>query len=218
MKKIAIIHTTPATIQNLTELANEMMPEISVMNVLDDSILPDMMQGREVKCVEERWITYARMAELSGADAVLSACSTVGEIAERADSILSIPVFRIDEAMAAEAVESGGRICVYATVNSTLIPTVNLIRRKAGEMGKMCQIEAELVQGAYDALKNGDKAEHDRRILECVTAGLERADVTVLAQASMAGALTVLEMDKQKRVLTSPRSGIMYLKHKLYQE
>ena len=207
MKKIGIIHTTPATIASLNALVKEKIPDTEVVNILDDSILGDMRENHDVEFVRKRWISYAETLEKLGVDAVLSACSTVGSFAEEADRVLSIPVYRIDEAMCEKAVESGRTISVFATLQSTLTPTVNLVRRKAKEAGKDVMVQTFLVEGAYSALMEGNKELHDRRISEEVGAVIDRSDVVVLAQASMASAVRA-EGDAAKKILTSPVLGI----------
>lgn len=211
-KKLAIIHTTPATIQSLTELAKELFPEVELIHMLDDSMLHDMVAKRSTDKVEQRWLTYADMAVLAGADVVLSACSTVGEFAEKADQALDIPVLRIDDAMAAQAVDTGKKIAVFATLQSTLDPTVSLIRRKAAQKGCDCEVTTNLVEGAYEQLMAGNKDEHNRRIKDAVADVIDSVDVVVLAQASMAGALAELSEEAMKKVLTSPRSGMTAVK------
>ena len=55
-KTVGIIHTTPATIASLTALAGEVLgSSVKVVNILDDSILPDMMAEHEVEFVRRRW-------------------------------------------------------------------------------------------------------------------------------------------------------------------
>lgn len=212
MKKLMIIHTTPATIQSLTNLVSQEMPGVEAVNILDDSILKDMVSGRNVELVEKRWITYASMWQAIGADAVLSACSTVGEFAEKADRQFPVPVLRIDEAMAEEAVKAGSKISVFATLRSTLDPTVDLIRRKAQAAGKSCTVTTNLVEGAYDQLMAGNRDEHNRRIREQVASQIADTDVVVLAQASMAGALEGFEERQMSKILTSPLSGIRHVR------
>lgn len=207
MKKIGIIHTTPATIASLNALVKEKIPDTEVVNILDDSILGDMRENHDVEFVRKRWISYAETLEKLGVDAVLSACSTVGSFAEEADRVLSVPVYRIDEAMCEKAVESGRTISVFATLQSTLTPTVDLVRRKAKEAGKDVMVQTFLVEGAYSALMEGNKELHDRRISEEVGAVIDRSDVVVLAQASMASAVRA-EGDAAKKILTSPVLGI----------
>lgn len=211
MKKIGVIHTTPATISSLGALIKEIIGDVEIINFLDDSILGDMREKHNVDFVKERWISYAKVMEQLGADAVLSACSTVGAFAEEADRILDIPVYRIDDAMCAAAVEKGTTISIYATLYSTLEPTADLIRRKADKAGKQVTINTVLVEGAYAALMEGHKEVHDAKIKEAVGQYLATSDIVVLAQASMASAVD-MPGEEAKKILTSPRLGIEKLK------
>lgn len=214
MKTVGIIHTTPATIASLGALAQEILRDVHIVNILDDSILADMRDGHNVEFVRERWISYASTLEKLGVSAVLSACSTVGDFAEEADRMLSVPVYRIDEAMAEEAVARGGNIAVFATLRSTLDPTVRLIQRKAKESGAQVQVETVLVEGAYEALMGGDKNAHDQKIADAVAKRLDTCNAIVLAQASMASAVSSLK-DAGDKVLTSPRLGMLRLQKEL---
>ncbi len=67
MKKIGLIHTTPATVASLTDLVKEIIEDAEVINILDDSILPDMKEGGHEEAVRSRWICYARILEEQGA-------------------------------------------------------------------------------------------------------------------------------------------------------
>ena len=214
MKKIGIIHTTPATIESLSRLVKELIRDTEVVNLLDDSILGDMRECHEVEYVRERWIGYAGNLERLGVDVVLSACSTVGEFAEEANELLAVPVYRIDEAMAEKAVGEGTVISVFATLNSTLEPTVRLVRRKAREAGKDVTIHTVLVDDAYEALIQGNREAHDAKIKEAVKEYLDRSDRILLAQASMASAIADMKEGAGK-VLTSPVLGIEKLRDDL---
>lgn len=216
-KTIGMIHTTPATIADLTALAKEVLGDennVSIINILDDSILSDMIEGRDVEFVRQRWISYAQNLEKLGVNAILSACSTVGEFAEEADRCLKIPVWRIDEAMAEKAVEMGTVVSVLATLHSTLNPTVRLVEKKAKAAGREMKINTVLVDAAYDALMKGDKETHDFKIREAVNACFEESDVILLAQASMATAISDVCEGKEK-ILTSPRLGMEKMKKDL---
>lgn len=213
--RIAVIHTTPATIASLGELIRKEIPGAEVFNLLDDSILPDMNVGRGVDKVRLRWLEYARIAQENGAQAILSACSTVGEFAEEANEMLDVPVYRIDEAMARKAVQRGGTICVFATLSSTLEPTARLLQRLAKEQAASCQIHSVLVEGAYAALAAGGRALHDQKIADALAQKGAEADTIVLAQASMASAADGLDEQLRQKVLTSPLLGIQKLRNDL---
>jgi Asp/Glu/hydantoin racemase len=113
-----------------------------------------------------------------------------------------VPLVRIDEAMADEAVRIGSRIGVVATLASTLEPTAQLIERK----GDGITVTAHLCEGAFEALSAGDRDRHDELVREGLRAVLAGNDVVVLAQASMARVVdTLAEDERSVPILSSPR-------------
>ncbi len=215
MKKIAIIHTTKATVDSLNKLIKENISDVEVINILDDSILNDMINNVNIDFVKERWISYATTASKLNVQAILSACSTVGEFAEEANELLNIPVYRIDDAMATVAVNSGSKILVMATLNTTLVPTIELIKKKSKLLKKEIEINTELVKEAYDLLINGNAEEHNKKIYESVLSQINHYDVIVLAQASMANAIVDIDQKNKSKILTSPVLGVQQLKSNL---
>ena len=208
-RTLALLHTTAVTVPAMKELAAEHLPGVRVINLLDDSLLQDVIAaGGVTPAVEERLRAYLDQAAAAGADGVLCCCSSVGEAAERLGADAPIPVWRIDAPMSAEAVRQGARVGVIATVRTTLEPTANLIRRQARDAGRAVEVEAVLVEGAFAALQAGRAAEHDERVLAALEDLLRRSDVVVLAQASMARLLGSLSAPPRVPILTSPLSGL----------
>src|SRR3982751_420245 len=110
MVKLAIIHTTTATVEPLKALAAEILSDCDVVNFVDDSILPQLAaNGGNLAEVAGRIVQYARFAEEVGADIILEACSSVGEVVDLARREVQIPIVRIDEAMAELAVSRAVR-------------------------------------------------------------------------------------------------------------
>ncbi|MFC0328581.1 aspartate/glutamate racemase family protein [Paenibacillus sepulcri] len=213
MKKLAIIHTTPVTVEPLKELARQVIGEIEIFNFVDDSILPQLAgNDGDLSAVEYRWMHYAQFAEQAGADVILSACSSVGQLADRADSRMSVPVLRIDEAMASEAVRRADRIGVAATLQTTLGPTMQLIREKAAQAGKEVELVPGLADRAYGKLMQGDREGHDEELAKTLMDLAGRTDVVVLAQASMARVVAKLPDAARSKFLSSPRSGMESVK------
>jgi aspartate/glutamate racemase len=177
-----------------------------VINFVDDSILPELAEnGGDIRSVEARLVSYARFAEQAGAEVILEACSSVGEVAAQMQAAVSVPVVRIDEAMAEAAVRGGRRIGVAATLATTLEPTLRLLRAKAESIGKVIELEPCLAAEAYQRLMAGDQTGHDD-FLAAALAGLAgQVDVIVLAQASMARVIPRLPESGRGKVLTSPR-------------
>lgn len=215
MKTVFAIHTTPALVEILRTLFPEILPEVRLVNVVDDSLLADVRAaGGLIPSVTRRIIGYGTLAESSGADAILNCCSSVGEAADLLAQTVNIPVVKIDNRMAEQAVEKGSRIAIVATVATTLDPTERLLHRKAKEEGKNIITKRYLAGNAYDALIAGNPDEHDRLLKAEIEQAMAENDVVVLAQGSMARLVPMLPQDKTP-VLSSIRSGIEALKEKL---
>src|SRR5438067_2411202 len=104
-RTLALLHTTAVTVPAMKELAAEHLPGVRVINLLDDSLLRDVIAaGGVTPAVEERLRAYLDQAAVAGADGVLCCCSSVGEAVERLGAAAPIPVWRIDAPMSAEAV------------------------------------------------------------------------------------------------------------------
>ena len=137
MKTVVVIHTGPATIQPIKQQFLEILPDIRVINIMDDSLLNDVMAaGSLTEAVSGRVLSYMQQGEKMGAAALLNACSSVGEAAIAARPLIGIPIIKIDDTMAEKAITLGRKIGVVATVKTTLEPTVRLIRLKAAEVDK----------------------------------------------------------------------------------
>lgn len=208
-KKVAIIHTSFVSVDTLKQLFAEIMPEVKLINIVDDSLLQEVMAAGEVTPgVVRRICNYAQQAESLGATAILNQCSSVGEAADVAQRLIKIPYLKIDQPMAEKAVELGRRIAVVATVASTMGPSVRLIKKAAEHAGKEVQIRECLVDGALNVLmKEGKREKHNQMVLGAIERIKDECDVIVLAQGSMVVLLPELKHLTQP-VLTSPRMGV----------
>lgn len=209
MTRLAILHTHPATLEPLRALAAELLPGVEVVNVVDDSILADLMHtGGDVERVAGRLVTYARLVAEGGADVILNACSSVGEVVAREQAAVTVPVVRIDDALAEAAVQRGSRVGVIATIATTLNPTTRLLQAKAQAAGRAVTITPVMVTGAFDRLAAGDRDGHDQLLVAALSALAGEVDVVVLAQVSMARVLPRLTEAERAKCLTSPRLGM----------
>lgn len=202
-KKLTILHTTLATTATIPAMIRELYPdEFDIVNVLDDSLLNDIKcSGRMSASVIERFIQYACIAKNNGSDALLLACSSLGKAADIARELLDIPLYKIDEPMADQAVESGNNILVLGTVKSTLEPTSDLIRskRKSQEQSVTCILIPDVFE-----LYEIDRERHDQKIAEVIQEHWNTYDVIVLAQASMANAIQYITQGREKIVTSLP--------------
>ncbi|MDD5658456.1 MAG: aspartate/glutamate racemase family protein [Actinomycetota bacterium] len=157
-------------------------------------------------------ISYFKSAEYYKVDAILNVCSSVGEVADIARTIVSTPIVKIDDAMTDEAVKKATCIGVAATLKTTLDPTCRLLEKKAESIGKKIILTRTLCPGAFEYLMSGDSKKHDEIVLKEVKKLSNSVDIVVLAQGSMARLTDGLDSDLFKRVLSSPRSGVMEIK------
>ena len=206
--RIGFLHTVPALAARFEADLLAAAPGSTSVHIVD----PDLLATAIRSGVDERAdaAVAAHIAHLarSGADAVLVSCSSIGEAVERASVDAPLPVIRVDTAMAAEAIAlaAGGRITVLATLDATLGPTGRLLERAAAESPDPPTVSEEVVAGAAAARAGGDDVTHDRLVAEAVQAAASRADVVVLAQASMAPAALAAAVGIP--VLTSPATSL----------
>lgn len=210
INRLAIIHTTTATVDSMKTLAAEYLPDYALLHIVDESVLPQLAKnGGNLSEVEDRLLAYARMAEQAGATILLEACSSVGEVVEKMQRTVSIPVVRIDTAMAEEAVrraaQAAGQIGITATLPTTLAPTTRLLEAQARAAGVNVILKSQLIQGAFEKLSAGDRAGHDALLVEGLAELAQQVDVVVLAQASMARVVPLLPAADQAKILSSPR-------------
>jgi Asp/Glu/hydantoin racemase len=219
--KIGMLHTVASNAAVIGPLvAAEVAPalglspaDVDVLHMVDENLLRDTIDHGLLPRTVRRVATLVAFAEESGARAVLVTCSSIGAAVEAARPMVGVPVLRIDAPMADEAVRAagpGGRIGVAATLSSTLGPTAELIRRTAAGSGADVRVEDAVADGAFAALKAGDTASHDRLVAETVRDLAGRSEVVVLAQASMARAVSG-GSDVGVPVLTSTISGVRQL-------
>jgi Asp/Glu/hydantoin racemase len=209
MKKIAIIHTTPLTIPQLTGMCKERIHDLNVMNLLDDSILPEInREGRVTESVRYRLYTLVHLASSAKVDAVFCACSSIGGVMDDAQALVDFPVVRVDGPMAQKAVDAAQSIGVIATLQSTVLPTKELLLKKAALAGKQIDIETRVVEEAGALMAANRLDEYDALLARVLTDLLKRNELVVLAQASMARALESMPPQLREKCLTSPQSGV----------
>lgn len=205
MTTIVAIYTGQGLSGLLQTIFSEHLPDCRLVNIIDDSIIQDVVRrGKVSQSVTRRLIWYYQIAVDIGADIILNTCSSVGEVVDIARQLIDTPIVRIDEPMADEAVNRYQTIGVLATLPTTLEPTVRLIKSQAVRQRKTVSVVEGLAAGAYQALIEGRADEHDNLILEAASEVATHAEGIVLAQGSMARMEKTLMEKTGKPVLSSP--------------
>lgn len=205
---VFIIHTSSVSVSDLMALFKELAPDAVVRNIIDDSLLPEVLaNGGVTPGVRQRMCAYAVTAQNAGADLIFNQCSSVGEVADLYATLVKIPVVKVDEKMAEVACRTGKRVGVVATLPTTLGPTVRLVEKTAKRLGAEITVAQRLVQGAFEKLIGGDRKGHNEMVLAAIRDLTRSVDVVVCAQGSMMALVPDLGHTAVP-VLTSPRLGV----------
>lgn len=212
-KTLGLVHTSATLVPMFSELCNKYLPGVKTFNIVDDSLIKNTIAcGELTAATSRRVVNYAGSAQDAGADFILFTCSSIGPAVEMAASLTKVPVLRVDQPMADQAVQIGKRIGVIATLSTTLEPTSDLVKRRAAAAGKEIELVSQLCEGAFDALMSGDTATHDKMVGDALKQLSKETDVILLAQASMARVVDTLDAaDKRVPILASPTIAIQHL-------
>ncbi len=212
--RLTFLHTSPAHIETFERLVKASAPEVRTSHVVAEDLLADAqvvgaddpsLVARIQKAMTDAAETGA--AETGASWVVVCTCSTIGGAAERTPTNGRFNALRIDRAMAERAVRSGPDILVVAALESTLRPTIDLIRESAASLGREVTVRHLVVEDAWRHFMRGDREAYVAAVAEAIRREPVAADVVVLAQASMASAAERLQ-DLGVEVLSSPALGV----------
>jgi Asp/Glu/hydantoin racemase len=213
--RIALVHATHVAIEPIVSAFKRLWPEARTTNLLEDSLSSDLaLEGKLTARMTERFVTLARYARGCGADAILFTCSAFGPAIEAARDAVDVPVLKPNEAMLDEALAAGTHIGLLAT----FAPSIPALRSELEDLARSHEVKLSIkacaIPTALAALHEGQPDEHDRLIAEAAAA-MEDCDALILGQFSMASAAEGIPEKRGRRVLTSPGSAVMRLKHVL---
>src|ERR1700722_11870150 len=207
--RIALIHALPHSLAPIAASFARLWPDTTLMNLLDDSLSADVARDGELTpAMTDRFLSLGRYAAATKADAILFTCSAFGPCIEAVARELSpMPVLKPNEAMIEQAVARGHRIGLLSTFPPTL-------KSMPSEFPSAVQLVPKLVEGAMAALDRGDRAEHDRLVVQA-SRDLRDCDLIALAQYSMAPTAAMVTEVSKLPVLTTPDSAVNKLKRLL---
>jgi len=216
-KTIGIIHAIHLTIGAMKPFLERYIPDVDVMHLCDDTIQRDNLAapvGTIPKHNYFRFAQYCHNMQESGVELILLACSTFNYAAELARPMIDIPILQIDRPMMELAVMQGKRVGLLATLPSTVPSSERLLRIVAAEKNRPVEITTVLQPDAFAAVSRGDKATHNRLLLEEIDKLSGKVDSIVMAQLSM----SALEPELGKTavpVFNSGTTGFGYIREKL---
>ncbi len=211
--RVTFIHTVNGLAELFKTLSREIIPQAKLCHISDDSLIQSVLAaGGLTPAIHRRICDHVVAAEADGANVIQVTCSSVSPCVDVARRLVSVPVLKIDEPLADLAVRRFKRIGLIATAPTTLRPSTQMVRDKAQALGLSVEVESLLCAGAYEAFLGGDLARHDRIVREHLHALMQKVEVVLLAQVSMARVAEAME-EKEKivPVLSTPRPALEYL-------
>ena len=207
--RITLIHALKHSIVPIEASFARLWPDARLMNLLDDSLSADLARdGGLTDAMTERFLRLGRYAAGTGSDAILFTCSAFGPCIEAvARAHTPMPVLKPNEAMIEQAAARGRKIGLLSTFPPTLASM-------PGEFPPSIELVPKLVEGAMAALDRGDRATHDRLVVEA-SKDLRGCDLIALAQYSMAPVAAEVAEATGRPVLTTPDSAVQKLKKML---
>lgn len=206
MKSIALIHTVKSVLNTFEEtLRRGVSEEVKVHNILDDFLANN---SNEIGCFSienrNRLFMDIKSAQLTGADVIVTTCSTLTPIVDLIRPFIDTPIIAIDDAMAMKGVTYGNKVLIIATAMSTVEPTKSKMKAEANKVGKEVILDSIVCQDAFAAMKCQDMILHDDIIRKKVK-DISGYDCIILAQASMAHLDSELSVICGCPVLSSPK-------------
>jgi len=218
--KVALVYTV-TTPELKEDMLREVTKELGNVEILNYEV-PEVFE--EIKSTG--YVTVPPAAKLiktymdaieDGADAILSICSTTGDIAysmQDAAKYIGVPILIVNEEMCREAVRRGSKIALMATFQSSVDPTRNIVTRVARELGKHVEMKEVLVEGGF-----GLDQEKFRALMAAKAKTVtDWADVIIFTQGSMAYCEEYIANMYNITVLSNPSFGAKALKAALIEK
>ncbi len=207
--KLGIIHAAAFTTTVVEKYIREIIPEVTVAHLADDTIQMANNAAPVGACPNvnyAKFVSYAHNLEEYGVDLIMLACSTFNRAVEFARPMINTPMLQIDRPMMDLAVQTGKRVGLLCTLPTTVPSSSRLLRTAAEEAGKEVQIKEVLCTEAFKVLRAGDPQKHNQMLLEEIDKLSTQVDSIVLAQVSMT-ALEPLLKNPRVPVFNSGRTG-----------
>lgn len=187
MKTVALIHTVKRVADTFEEVLRAGVDEtIRVYNLLDDYLANHPNEVGEFTINNRnRLFQDLKTQEMTGADLIVTTCSTLTPVVDMLRPLIKVPVIAIDDAMASKGVTYGRRILIMATAESTVEPTREKLKKEAAAAGIEIDLDQIVCREAFHAMKELKMNVHDN-ILREEAGKIRNYDCVILAQASMA--------------------------------
>lgn len=188
---IVFLHTAPVHIATFDALRDRFAPDLAIRHVVREDLLQQAItQGGVTPEIAAAAISALNEIMTADAQAIVCTCSTLGAVAEAFDTTAPIPVIRIDRPMADNAVLGANHIAICGAVSTAVAAVRELLLSSARDMDRAnVTIVDHLFAGSWKYFQQGDMEMYHREVARGLRGAALTADIIVLAQASMHGAI-----------------------------
>ena len=189
MKKVMLLHTVKSVFDTFGPALSKVLgPDVIIDNMLDTFLADDPARHGGVFSTANRLrlVHDLESAQLAEPDVIVVTCSSLSPYLPTLRQYFRTPIIAIDDAMCNAALDMGCRVAVLATAASALEPALWKLSLFAQEREAKVSLQSFCNPDAIAALKAGDRATHDRLLLEMAAKVDKKCNAIVLAQASMA--------------------------------
>ena len=197
---IAFLHTVQQLKSKFENLVKEHSDDITVKHFVKEDLLTNALKNGKSddilfnECIDEILKEKPKM--------IICTCSSYGESSDQLTNVL-----RIDRPIAQYIVANFSKIGMAFTATSTKVISENLLLSEASKINKTIDILPIDCSNAWKYYESKDFDKYERSIAETINENYKKVDVIFIAQASMQGAIKLLE-HIDKPMLTSPEYGV----------
>lgn len=197
---IAFLHTTKVLKERFENLVRKFDKDIPIQHVVNEDLLSYALREGEVD-MDSFKKDVAALQRLKPT-LLICTCSTYGEAA---DSLKG--VHRIDFPIAEYLVRNYSKIALVYAASSTKVVSENILKKQAELHRKEIDIQLVDCVAAWKYFEKGDTKVYAKAIANEIQKIEQDVDVVFLAQASMEGAIQLLD-NFSKPIYSSPEFGI----------
>jgi aspartate/glutamate racemase len=206
--RIVLLHATPVAVEPVKTAFAALWPEAEVVNLLDDSLSGDRARDPDLTpAMIDRFVALGRYGASLNAAGLLITCSAFGPAIERLAAETPMPVLKPNEVMFEAAIANGNRIGMLATFAPSVGTMAAEFEEYAQRAGSDARLTTVVVDGAMDALRQGDAATHNR-LLAAHADGLGDVDTIMLAHFSTSRAADAVSAAVSVPVLSAPNAAV----------
>lgn len=215
-QRITLIHSIHCVIDRLMNELSISLPEISIINILDESLLPEFKAAEGLNnSAYQKVYRMVQSAAESGAELVLFSCSSISPIAAKLEPFFAIPVLPIDEKLFQEVVKKSNNLVIFGTAPSALKASRQGLERANKTENRNTKFETVVCSMDTNKKSEEDLYKSLAEDIEQRFNQLDSIDTILLAQLSMIPVIEYLSAEVKNKIIPTIPFAIEHVKEKL---